>query len=119
MQKERASQSYRLSAYYLSKWLAELPFNLLGPLLFTCLAYWLIGLQPDVWRFLTFVGVVMLEALCAISLGTLVSAMAPDVPSAMALAPPIMIIFLLVRYNTTHDRPHLVLHAAPPFTCFA
>lgn len=36
------------------------------------------------------------QAVCAVSLGLLISAFAPDVPSATALAPPVTIVFMLV-----------------------
>lgn len=102
MQKERASHAYRLSAYYLSKLCAELPFNLLGPLLFSIIAYWLVGFNPDPWRFLVFVLVILADVVCAVSLGTLVSACARDIPSALAIAPPVMIICMLFRYHHHH-----------------
>jgi ATP-binding cassette, subfamily G (WHITE), member 2 len=38
--KEQASSSYKLSAYFLSKFLSELPLNLLGPALFGTIVYW-------------------------------------------------------------------------------
>lgn len=36
------------------------------------------------------------QAVCAVALGLLISAFAPDVPSATALAPPVTIVFMLV-----------------------
>lgn len=40
--KEQASSAYRLSAYFVSKFLSELPLNLLGPALFGTLLYWIV-----------------------------------------------------------------------------
>lgn len=40
--KEQASSAYRLSAYFMSKFLSELPLNLLGPALFGSLLYWIV-----------------------------------------------------------------------------
>ena len=50
VQKEQASKSYSLSAYYLSKFFSELPVNLLGPLIFSTLVFWLTGLNHDTER---------------------------------------------------------------------
>ncbi|KAM3572725.1 hypothetical protein VYU27_005304 [Nannochloropsis oceanica] len=95
VQKERAAKAYHLSAYYFAKLLSELPFTLLGPLIFSSIAYWLVGLQPSLSPFLTFVCFCLLEATCAVSLGLVISAVAPDVPTATALSPAITIVFLL------------------------
>ena len=46
VERERASNCYSLSAYYFAKMIAELPFNMLGPILFGSVVYFLVGLNP-------------------------------------------------------------------------
>lgn len=46
--KERSSDMYRLSAYYLARSTATLPLDLLYPLIFVSLAYWMGGLRVAV-----------------------------------------------------------------------
>ena len=95
VQKELASKAYRLSSYYMAKFLSELPFNIIGPLIFSTVSYWIVGLRPDLWNFLIFIGLCILEAICAVALGIVVSAISPDVPTASALAPPIIVVSML------------------------
>lgn len=40
--KEQASSAYKLSAYFMSKFLSELPLNLLGPAIFGTLLFWIV-----------------------------------------------------------------------------
>lgn len=51
--------------YYLAKILAETPFRLIGPTVFSCISYWMIGFNPKADRFATFYGIVLLVALAA------------------------------------------------------
>ena len=43
---ERQSGMYQLSAYYLSRMLADLPMDCFVPTLFTWILYWMAGLRP-------------------------------------------------------------------------
>jgi ATP-binding cassette subfamily G (WHITE) protein 2 len=43
--RERASGAYYVSAYYVAKMLAEVAVQLAFPLLFSCIVYFLVGLQ--------------------------------------------------------------------------
>ena len=54
--KERLSGTYRLSAYYLSKTISEIPVALVHPTLHLSLTYFLVGLtiQPDNFVILLF-----------------------------------------------------------------
>ena len=45
--RERAAGSYHLSAYYIAKRLAELPFETISPFLYTIAVYWLVFFRPD------------------------------------------------------------------------
>jgi hypothetical protein len=49
---------YRVSPYFLSKTVTEIPGQLVPPILFSIVAYWMVGLQPDAGKFFTFIAVV-------------------------------------------------------------
>ncbi|CAB5321699.1 unnamed protein product [Rhizophagus irregularis] len=67
--KERQSRSYRLSAYFLSKQIAELPLILIKPALFTIVVYWVTGLLPDFGRFMAYLVVILLNTLTSQGFG--------------------------------------------------
>ena len=60
VERERAAKSYRLSSFYIGKVMAELPLNLVGPVLFGSVVYWLVGLNDDAGAFFRFI-VILLE----------------------------------------------------------
>lgn len=94
--REHSASMYSTSMYYLAKTLAELPFQLLFPALFTTIAYFMIGLHNDspvVW--LQVVLVVMLCAQCATSLGLVIATLASSIQVALAISPLILLPFLL------------------------
>lgn len=45
--REQASSLYDVTPYFLGKVLAELPFSILDPILFSVLTYWAIGLNTS------------------------------------------------------------------------
>lgn len=61
--KERAAGSYRLSAYFLSKIISELPIRLLLPFVFLAISYPMAGMNPDPKIFFGIVGTQLLAAL--------------------------------------------------------
>ncbi len=95
VQKEQASNAYRLSAYFLSKFLAELPLNLLGPSIFATLIFSIINFQHDLAHYSVFLAAVCLSALAAIGLGTFISTLAPNTEVAAALSPVFNVLFLI------------------------
>ena len=44
--RERAGGCYTTSAYFFGKVVVEAPVFLLYPIIFSCIAYWMVGLQP-------------------------------------------------------------------------
>lgn len=45
LNKERATGTYRLSAYFLGKILAETPLELVLPIMFACITYWMVRVR--------------------------------------------------------------------------
>jgi len=95
VQKEIDSNAYNLISYYVSKVLVELPFAMIGPIIFGVINYWIVGLNPIFTRFMTFIGILILESFTALSLGIFISSLSPSVDIATALAPPLNVIFFL------------------------
>jgi len=108
--RERSARAYAVLPYYAAKWLAEFPFVAMGPVLFSCILYWLIGLVPEADNFFVFVGVVVFTNACAISIGMFISSFSGTVEQAGALAPLFIIVLLLFGgfYANTDNIPDAI-----------
>eukprot|EP00301_Raphidiophrys_heterophryoidea_P000122 c10063_g1_i1.p1 GENE.c10063_g1_i1~~c10063_g1_i1.p1 ORF type:complete len:733 (+),score=201.68 c10063_g1_i1:101-2200(+) len=95
IERERAGKAYHVSAFYLAKFFAEAPFNMIGPLLFGIIAYWIVGLNTGADRFFLFLVLLVEVTFCSIGLGVIVSVMSPNEDAANALGPMITIIQIL------------------------
>ena len=49
--REQQNNMYRIEAYFVTKQLAELPVFLITPIVFNCIFYWMVGLNPDAEHF--------------------------------------------------------------------
>jgi len=105
--RERTSGAYAVLPYYLAKWLAEFPFAATGPIVFACIAYWVIGFVASAGNFLTFVGIIVAINVTAVSWGMLISSAASSVQQASAIGPLVIIVFLLFGgfYANTDNIP--------------
>ncbi|KAI8823569.1 P-loop containing nucleoside triphosphate hydrolase protein [Fimicolochytrium jonesii] len=95
LRRERAAGSYQVSAFYLAKLLIILLPTFFFTVLGTAPLYWIIGLQSDVGKFFTWIGVNLLVVTCAVSIGLLTSAAAPTVTAAQAFGPLVGVVFML------------------------
>ncbi|KAK3797704.1 hypothetical protein RRG08_054721 [Elysia crispata] len=93
--REYGTGLYRADTYYLAKTIVEVPLFVLITVFFTTLTYWMIGLYDSWEAYLIAVGVLLLVANVAISLGYLVSTLCGSVTVALAVAPPLLIPFML------------------------
>ena len=66
-----------------------------GAVVYCSIIYWSIGLNRKPDRFLIFLVIVVLTALCSMSIGLSLSAFSPTAVVANALGPPFLIIFIL------------------------
>jgi len=96
--RERLEDAYSLSAYYLSKLVAELPFEQLYPLVFVSISYWMVGLRPAFINFFVFVCIVAASNFAAGGLGMAVSVGVGDVRAASVLVN--IVILLLYASNS-------------------
>lgn len=93
--RERMAKCYHLSAYYAAKLASELPIVIGLPCVFGSIVYPALRMHPTLPRFLTFLFVLVLNALAATSLGLLVSAATNSIKAATSLSPVVMVLMLL------------------------
>ncbi len=84
--KERSAGTYRLSAFYISKTISELPIKMFMPFLFLAISYPMSNLYPSARIFFAVVGVQLLATLCGESLGIFVGTITVDFSKAMVYA---------------------------------
>lgn len=94
--RERASGSYRLSAYFMAKSLAESPLKLLLPTMFLIISYWMANINPFFPTFLGFLALELLGILVAESIGIFIGATVKSLKQAMVVAIVVLMSFMLV-----------------------
>ncbi|XP_076242442.1 protein white isoform X3 [Calliopsis andreniformis] len=93
--REHRNGMYRTDVYFLCKTLAEAPVFIAVPMLFTIVAYPMIGLYPGIDHFFVTVGIVALVANVSTSFGYLISCVSNNLSMALSIGPPVIIPFLL------------------------
>ncbi|XP_027355275.1 ABC transporter G family member 9-like [Abrus precatorius] len=96
LEKERSSGMYRLSSYFMSMAVGDLPMELVLPTIFLIINYWMAGLKANVVNFLYTLFSVLLNVLVAEGMGLAIGAVVMDQKSATTLASVIMLSFVLV-----------------------
>ena len=91
--RERSARAYDVFSYFAAKVLVEIPLNVLPPVVYGCILYWIVGLNPNTFGY--FLLILMLSVTLAISLGLWVSSFAPSPEAASVMGPPLLIIGLL------------------------
>lgn len=94
--KERMSGMYRLSSYFTSSMICDLPMNLTLPTIFLIIVYWASGLKPDVVTFFATFLVLLLNVLVADGLGLALGALFMDLRIATTLGTIIMVASMIV-----------------------
>jgi hypothetical protein len=69
IQRERKSNSYSVSSYFVSKLLAELPLAAVFPCMTGTIIYFLCGLNPEPGRWLNFLKILTVESIASSSFG--------------------------------------------------
>ncbi|CAL0333765.1 unnamed protein product [Lupinus luteus] len=96
LKKERSSGMYRLSSYFFSRMVADLPMELILPITFLFIIYWMAGLKANVVNFIYTLFTLILNVLVSQGIGLAIGAIVLDQKSATTLASVIMLSFLLV-----------------------
>lgn len=71
--RERSAGSYYISAYFTARTIADLCFQIWPPIIFSIIAYNIIGYQDSVDKFFIYLVFMVLSSLCATSLATMLS----------------------------------------------
>ncbi|XP_076458336.1 protein white-like [Babylonia areolata] len=93
--REYGSGLYRTDVYFIAKTIAELPTFILLPAIFITIDYWMVGLYEDWQAYLVATGIIILVANVSVSFGLVISTIAGDVNIALAVAPPILVPFMM------------------------
>ncbi|KAL3612477.1 hypothetical protein D5086_003497 [Populus alba] len=101
--KERSSGMYRLSSYFMSRIVSDLPMELVLPTIFLTITYWMAGLKGSPGNFFLTLSVLLYSVLVAGGLGLAIGALVLNQRSATITGSVIMLSFLLAGgYYVTH-----------------
>ncbi|XP_075489931.1 ABC transporter G family member 22-like isoform X2 [Primulina tabacum] len=95
LSKERAADMYRLSAYFVARTTSDLPLDLLLPVLFLLVVYFMAGLRMNVGSFFLTMMTVFLCIVAAQGLGLAIGATLWDLKRATTLASVTVMTFML------------------------
>ncbi|KAK7268156.1 hypothetical protein RIF29_20843 [Crotalaria pallida] len=93
--KERAADMYRLSAYFLARTTSDLPLDLILPVLFLVVVYFMAGLRKSAGPFFLTILTVFLCIVAAQGLGLAIGATLMDLKRATTLASVTVMTFML------------------------
>lgn len=95
LSKERASDMYQLSAYFLSRSLSDLPMEFVLPVIFLCIVYFMAGLRENGGTFFLTLLLIFLDVGVAQGLGLFIGAAVMDVKKATTMASVVLLTFML------------------------
>uniref|UniRef100_A0A6N2MTT3 sucrose-phosphate phosphatase n=1 Tax=Salix viminalis TaxID=40686 RepID=A0A6N2MTT3_SALVM len=95
LSKERAADMYRLSAYFLARTTSDLPLDLILPVLFLLVVYFMAGLRMSAASFFLTMLTVFLSIVAAQGLGLAIGATLMDLKRATTLASVTVMTFML------------------------
>nr|QUF59466.1 ATP-binding cassette transporter Abcg-like1-2 [Brachionus angularis] len=93
--RETKNRLYSITPYFLVKQIAELPKFIIIPFFLVTIIYWMSGIYDNVNVYLQISFTFVLCTQIAVSYGLLISAIAPDLDSALAMLVPIIMPFLI------------------------
>ncbi|KII65694.1 ATP-binding cassette sub-family G member 4 [Thelohanellus kitauei] len=85
--REHLNNWYNIKAYYLAKTFSDLPFQILLPIIYCLIMYYMSGQPTDFRRTYYFIQVVIMAVLVSQSIGLVLGAIAPNSEVAVFVAP--------------------------------
>ena len=95
IKRERAAGTYRASSAFVAKFISSLPLAYAGSLLLSIPVYWMIGLQNNAVRYLTFICIVLVHTHVANALGLMIGAAVPNAQVGQIFGPLIIVVMFL------------------------
>ncbi|CAG0879456.1 unnamed protein product [Darwinula stevensoni] len=93
--RENQSGMYRTDAYFISKVVAEFPFSIFFPAVFTAVTYFMIGLNEKIERFLVCTLIMIIVANVSTAFGYMISCVTRSIGLALTVGPPILVPYML------------------------
>jgi len=93
--RERSNRAYDTFSYFAAKVFTEIPLNAIPTVVYACILYWIVGLNPSGDRVGIFILILIFLGFAAVSLGLGVSAFTKSIEAANALGTPLLIIGIL------------------------
>ncbi|XP_042515213.1 ABC transporter G family member 25-like [Macadamia integrifolia] len=103
--KERSSGMYTLSSYFMARAVGDIPMELILPMVFTTMAYWMAGLMPEFGAFMLTVAVLLGYVLVAQGLGLALGGIIMDAKQASTVVTVTMLAFVLTGGYYVHKVP--------------
>jgi ABC-type multidrug transport system permease subunit len=93
--RERAAGTYCVSAYLMATSIATSLQHIIAPILFSCIVYWLVGLQADAAKFFGFMVCMILCTLASTSMAFAISTICRTTTFSLTVLPFVLEIFRL------------------------
>jgi ATP-binding cassette, subfamily G (WHITE), member 2 len=110
LNKDRSAGIYRLSAYYIGKMVVEFPLDIIYPLIFSLISYFVIGLRLSVQQFLIYWTIISLTVLAASSVGLAASAAVMHAKWAQIITTGYLLWSMMLSgyYSDTRNQPAIL-----------
>ncbi|CAI5976868.1 unnamed protein product [Closterium sp. NIES-64] len=108
VQKEQEDGVYHISAYYAARTLLSLPYEILPPVFYSLIVYWMTGLDPSGGRFVLFTLVLILDTMVASSIGMAVGTASSTVKQGISIAAILQLLSVMVVHFLSLSPPDWV-----------
>lgn len=98
--RERASNMYRTSSYFLSKTVTDMAKTFTFNMMFALIVYWMVGLRADVLVFFQFVLVLFTLSTFSESVALAISVLTGDPQASSSLVPVVVILCVLCMFHS-------------------